>query len=85
MQPGKRDRDDTIGLVALIAGIASIPMVLCFILGVPLGILAIVLGQIGKRRADRGLAGNRGQAVTGMLCGSVGLFLAAIAIILPDG
>jgi hypothetical protein len=76
--------DNTIGLASMTLGVASIPLLLCYILAIPVAIVAMALGYIGTRRADRGLATNRGQAVAGLLCGSIGLILAAIIILLPD-
>jgi hypothetical protein len=84
MAPTDRRPDDSLGLAALVCGAVSIPLLLYLVAGVPFGIAGIVLGYVGKRRAERGLAGNRGPAVAGMLCGSVGVILAGIAILLPD-
>lgn len=71
--------NNTQGLVAMILGIAAIPLVCCFYIGLPLGIVAAVLGVLGKQKADQGLASNRGQAMTGIITGGIA---AAIGIIL---
>ncbi|MEU5309976.1 DUF4190 domain-containing protein [Streptomyces sp. NPDC021562] len=46
------------------------------------GILAIVLGVLGRARVRRGEATNPGQALAGIICGSAGLVLAAAFIAL---
>jgi hypothetical protein len=65
-----RDRSGG-ALAAMIVGIVSIPAALIAILGVALGIVAIVLG-VNARRAG---AINSGQAMAGIVCGSIGLLL----------
>jgi hypothetical protein len=81
--PGAPRQNNTLGLLSLILGIASIPLVLFFGLGLPAGIAAVVLGLLGKRRAEDGEASNRGQAIAGLICGSAGAALALLAILLP--
>jgi di/tricarboxylate transporter len=60
------------GLAAMIVGIIAIPAVLIPILAIVMGIVAIVLG-ISARRSG---ATNTGQAMAGIICGSIGLILA---------
>ncbi len=74
--------NNTQGLVSMILGIAGIPLVCCFSVGIPFGIAAIVLGIIGRRRVNRGLATNRGQATAGFICGIVAVVLGVVLIIL---
>ena len=58
------------GVAALIFGILGI--LTCWwlpIVGLVIGLLAVVFGVIGRGRARRGLAGNGGMALTGLLLG----------------
>ncbi len=64
-------RQNALGLVAMILGIASVPLACCY-LGLPLGIGALVTGWLGKQKADQGLADNGGQALAGLVCGAIG-------------
>jgi hypothetical protein len=66
---------NTQGLVAMILGIAAIPLLCCFSLGLPLGIAAAILGYLGLNKAKAGLATNRGQALTGLICGAAAVVL----------
>ena len=66
----------------MILGIASIPLVCCFYIGVPVGIAAVVLGFMGKQKADQGLATNRGMAMAGLICGAVAIVLGILFVIL---
>lgn len=76
MPPGQAGASNTQGLLAMIFGIASIPLgVCCGILGMGLGVAAVVLGNIGLSKARQGAATNRGMALAGMICGAVGLAL----------
>lgn len=83
MEP-PRPRQNTMGLVSLILGIASVPLVLCYPLGLLAGVAAVVLGTLGVRKANQGLASNRGQAIAGLACGAAGVAIMLIVIALPD-
>ncbi|RQX16850.1 hypothetical protein DDE19_13620 [Micromonospora ureilytica] len=75
-------QSNTLGLVAMILGIASIPLACCAILGIPVGIGALVTGYLGRQKAAQGQASNAGQAKAGLICGAVGVALGIIAVIL---
>jgi hypothetical protein len=74
-------QNNTLGLVSMILGIVSIPAVCCSILGILAGAAAVVLGVLGMRKAAAGQASNRGQALAGVICGSIGLVLSVVSII----
>ena len=80
--PPAQPQNNTMGLLALILGIASIPLVCCWPLGLASGIAGIVLGHLGKQKAAQGLANNRGQAHAGFICGIIGAVLAVLALLL---
>jgi hypothetical protein len=63
------------GVAALVCGgLAALFALVFFPLGVlVLGIAAVVLGIMGIRRAGRGEATNKGQAVAGLALGILGL------------
>ena len=75
-------QSNTLGLVAMILGIASIPLACCPFLGVPVGIGGLVTGYLGRQKAAQGLASNAGQAKAGLICGAVGVGLGILGIIL---
>ena len=56
-------------VASLVLGILSIPSCLCPLIGIPLGIVAIVLGT-GVRGGP-----NKGLAIGGIVCGGVGLLM----------
>ncbi|WMX44810.1 hypothetical protein RGF97_08020 [Streptomyces roseicoloratus] len=70
----------------MILGIVGVVLAFCSygILGLILGGLALIFGILGKKRADRGEAGHRGQAIAGIVLGAIGLVLgvAGIALII---
>lgn len=80
--PQPQGQQNTLGLVSMILGIASIPLVCCLYLGIPVGIAAVVTGYLGKQKADQGLASNAGQAKAGLICGAIGAGLGILFIIL---
>jgi hypothetical protein len=61
----------------MIVGIIAIPAVLIPILAIVMGIIAIVLGVSARRNG----ATNTGQAMAGIVCGSIGLVLALAIIV----
>jgi hypothetical protein len=78
---GHGGQQNTLALVAMILGIASIPLNCCY-LGIPLGLAAVITGWLGKQKVDQGLAGNPGQALTGLICGGIGLLLGLLYLVL---
>jgi hypothetical protein len=58
-----------VGVVALVLAVLLIFFPIAFVLG----ILAVILGVVGMRRATRGEANNRGYAVAGLTCGAIAL------------
>jgi hypothetical protein len=66
----------------MILGILSIPLACCGWGGIVLGGTAAVLGYLGRKKADQGLATNRGQAQAGLICGAIGFVLGVLILIL---
>ena len=77
-------QSNTFGLLSMIFGIISIPLLCCVYIGLPIGIAAAVLGIIGMNKANRGEADNKGMAIAGLVCGTVaavgGLALIIISV-----
>lgn len=69
-----------LGVAALVLGILSILGIATVLAGVVLGILAIVLGAMGRARARRGEATNGGAALAGIVTGAVGLVLSVLIV-----
>ncbi|MFI9807981.1 DUF4190 domain-containing protein [Streptomyces sp. NPDC052301] len=61
----------TTGLVLGIIGVVCSLTVFLWFFGVILGILAIIFGAIGRGKANRGEATNKGAATAGLVCGIV--------------
>ncbi|MEU3689613.1 DUF4190 domain-containing protein [Streptomyces narbonensis] len=74
-----------LGTAALILGIIGtvsglIPLL--FWLAGTLGVIALVLGLVGKGRVKRGEASNKGVTITGAILGLVSLILATVGLII---
>jgi hypothetical protein len=65
----------------MILGIVSIPGALIALLGIVLGIVAIVLGATARGEIRRNGFTNSGQAMAGIVCGSIGLVLGLLNMI----
>ncbi|GAA3267069.1 MULTISPECIES: DUF4190 domain-containing protein [Dactylosporangium] len=72
---------NTLGLVGMILGIASIPLAFCCSIGLPLGIAAVICSYLGQNKVKQGLANNEGNAKAGLICGAIGIGLTIIVII----
>jgi hypothetical protein len=81
-QPAGEKPSNGLGLTSMILGIASIPLACCFGLGFLPGVAAVVLGFLGKKKADSGEATNRGQAMAGLICGAIGAALSLLWFLL---
>jgi hypothetical protein len=67
------------GVAALVLGILSLFSWFLFIGGL-LGLIAIVLGVLGRKRARRREATNGGMALAGIITGAIGLLLTVLWI-----
>ncbi|MCP9944420.1 DUF4190 domain-containing protein [Streptomyces somaliensis] len=69
-----------LGVASMVIGIIS--LVTCFLygLGVVLGILALVFGVIGRKRAQRGEADNGAMATAGIVTGTIGIVLGVLVL-----
>lgn len=65
----------TLSVIAMILGILSIVAIGLVPLGGIAGAIAVVLGILGSRAADRGEPSHRGFALAGMIFGSFGVLL----------
>ncbi|MEV0393401.1 DUF4190 domain-containing protein [Polymorphospora rubra] len=75
-------QNNTLGLIGMIVGIVALPLAFCCgLFSLPFGIGAIVLGFLGKNKADQGQASNRGQAMAALICGASSIVLAIIMVI----
>ncbi|MQY39300.1 hypothetical protein SRB17_73220 [Streptomyces sp. RB17] len=70
----------TTGLVLGIIGVVCSLTIAMEILGMILGILAIIFGAIGRGKANRGEATNRGAATAGLVCGIVATVLLPLLV-----
>ncbi|MEU8762944.1 DUF4190 domain-containing protein [Streptomyces sp. NPDC048659] len=79
-QPPAQPRNG-LGVSALVLGIvglifAIIPFL--FWLGGILGLLALIFGIVGMSRAGKGLATNKGQAITGLVLGALSIVVSIV-------
>ncbi|WCN80773.1 DUF4190 domain-containing protein [Micromonospora sp. LH3U1] len=74
-------QNNTLGLVSMILGIASIPLICCLYLGIPVGIAGVVTGYLARQKVAQGQASNAGQAKAGLICGAVGVVLGILLLI----
>ncbi len=68
-----------IGVASLILGLVALGT--CWLLiGVPLGIAAVVTGDLGRRRVTRGQANNPRTAWAGIVVGALAILAGLVAI-----
>ncbi|MBD0711350.1 MULTISPECIES: DUF4190 domain-containing protein [unclassified Streptomyces] len=78
-QPGwQQAPSNGMGTTAMVLGIISVAGFCLYGLGAVLGILALIFGIIGVKKAGRGEATNRGMAVAGIVLGAIGTLISAV-------
>jgi len=68
------------GTAALVLGILG--LVACGGFTIILPLLATVFGAIGRKKADQGLANNKGSATAGLVMGIIGLAIGLSWVVL---
>jgi hypothetical protein len=79
-QPARPIGGGGMATAALVLGLLAVITSFTLIGGLLLGLLAIIFGIIGLRRANRGLALGRGRAIAGIILGLLGMVLAGALI-----
>lgn len=67
------------GVASLILALVAL-MTCWLLLGVPLGVAAVVTGDLARRRVKRGEANNPRIALAGMILGGVAIVAGVIAV-----
>lgn len=70
-----------VGIAALVFGVLALLTGL-FLIGSVFGLVAIALGIIGISRAGKGVATNRGVAISGLVLGVLGIALTVVVVVL---
>ncbi|MFF5447985.1 DUF4190 domain-containing protein [Streptomyces sp. NPDC012888] len=82
-QPGgAAQQGNGMAVAALVLGIAALLLFWTVFGGLVLGLLAVVLGVIGARRARAGHAARGTMAVTGAVLGALGLIASAVILVI---
>lgn len=68
------------GIAALVVGLLSLPAVFTVFGGFALGVVAVILGFLGYRRARAGEATNGGVAIGGIVLGVLGIVVSAVMV-----
>ncbi|MFB7865817.1 MULTISPECIES: DUF4190 domain-containing protein [unclassified Streptomyces] len=66
------------GTAAMVLGIIAVVGFCFYGLGTVLGILALIFGVIGLKKANRGEATNRGMAIAGIVLGAIGALVSSV-------
>ncbi|MGR4884163.1 hypothetical protein ACIPUC_32785 [Streptomyces sp. LARHCF249] len=74
-------RSNGFGVTALVLGILSVVGCITSVLGIGIGIGAVVFGALGKGKATRGEADNGGMALAGIILGAIGIVLGALMLL----
>lgn len=69
-----------LGIAALVLGLLALFTSWTVIGGILFGLLAIILGIVGRGRAKRGEANNGGMALAGVILGALGLLISVALI-----
>ncbi|MEW2513488.1 DUF4190 domain-containing protein [Streptomyces sp. NPDC046870] len=67
-----------LGTASLVLGIVATVGFVLWPIALAMGILAVILGGLGRGRANRGEATNPGVALAGVICGAAGIVLVLV-------
>jgi uncharacterized membrane protein len=70
----------------MVLGIIALVLFFTILVGVICGVLAIIFGTIGRKRARAGLATNHGNATAGLVTGIIAVIITLVfaAIVIPN-
>ncbi|MEV0240073.1 DUF4190 domain-containing protein [Streptomyces sp. NPDC050674] len=72
-----------LGIAAMVLGIVSCALFCLYgVVSLVTGILAVIFGIKGRKRAEAGVATNHGQAQAGLIMGIIGIILGITVIVL---
>ncbi|MDP9405806.1 MAG: DUF4190 domain-containing protein [Actinomycetota bacterium] len=69
-----------VAIAALVLGLLSVPLALFAGIGGLLGLVAIILGFVGVKKAKEMAGSGKGMAITGIVSGLLGLLLAILVV-----
>ncbi|MFE9775720.1 DUF4190 domain-containing protein [Streptomyces sp. NPDC005931] len=75
---GAAQPNNGMGVAGLVLGIIAAAVFCLWPVAIMLGALGVIFGGIGRVKANRGEATNPGQALAGIICGSVGIALGTV-------
>lgn len=68
-------QNNGLALAAMIVGIIAIPSACCALLGIAVGAAGAIMGHISMKQIAQQGQSNRSQALTGIICGYIGVGL----------
>ena len=71
-----------LGTAAMVVGLVALVLFWVWFLALPLGVVAIALGIVGRHRVKRGKATNRGMATAGVVLGGIAVVVAGALLAL---
>ena len=74
-QPARGGTESTLAILSLACGVISLCGIVVAFIGIPFGLLALVLGYFGRRSAER-----KSLATIGMVLGGLGILLSCVPI-----
>ncbi len=78
---GPRTMKNGLGIAALVLGILALLSTITIVGGLLFGLIAIILGIIGRGRVKRGEADNGGMALAGIILGAISMVLSIVFIV----
>lgn len=78
---GTGPKRNGLGIAALVVGLVALVASLSVVGGIVLGLVAIVLGVLGRGRVKRGEADNGGVALAGLVLGAVAVVLSIVFVV----
>ena len=79
--PPAAPQQNGVAIGGMVTGIVSVVFFWLFFIGIPAGIVGVVLGFVGLNKSKQMNGMGRGMAITGIVTGAVGTVAAVVIII----
>jgi len=78
--PGAGELPKGMAVASMILGIVSLVLFCIWWISLPCAIVAIILGLVARSKAAAGVAGGKGMATTGLVCGIISILLLILLV-----
>lgn len=80
--PPAAPQQNGVAIAAMVTGIVSLVFFWLFFIGIPAGIVGVILGFVGLNKSKQMNGVGRGMAITGLVTGAIGIVVSVVIIVI---